>query len=115
MTEATDPFKRAEQELVQSGRPKPDRHAVSRCLDDAVVTLAVAFPLTLLFGREPRLDEWAMWMLVIGVGIVSFAIRSHRGRAWWRHDRQQAMQTMNQEARENGALMKPAGEDVLQK
>jgi hypothetical protein len=102
MTEATDPCERAEQELVQSGQQKSNRNAVSRCLDDAVVTLAVAFPLALLFGREPRLDEWAMWIVVIGVGIVSYAIRCHCGRSWRRDDRQQAMQTMHQEARENG-------------
>jgi len=100
MAEATDPSERIAQELAQSDHPKPGGDAASRCFNDAIVALAVAFPLALLFGREPHFDEWAMWIIVVGVGIISYAVRVNRGRAWRRDYRRRVMQIVDQEARE---------------
>ena len=83
MAEAADPYEQAEQDLVSQGRLKPKGHAWLMCLRDALIALAVMIPLELIIAGEGE-DIDTMWIVVIGVGAISYVIRYNAARAWWR-------------------------------
>jgi hypothetical protein len=83
MAEATDHYKQAEQELVSQGRPRPKGDAWLMCIRDALIALAAVIPLELIIAGEGE-DIDTMWLVVIGVGVTSYAIRYNSARLWWR-------------------------------
>ena len=83
MAEATDPYEHAEQELVSQGRPRPNGDAWLMCIRDALIALAVMISLELVIAGEGE-DIDTMWLVVIGVGVTSYAIRYNSARLWWR-------------------------------
>jgi hypothetical protein len=102
---ASDPYQLAEQELIRSGRPKPKGDAWPRCVFDALIALAAAFPLVLLIGHSHQEAAWesdlmAMWLVVFGVGAASYAIRYHREHVWWRDYGQRAQMIAGDLARD---------------
>jgi hypothetical protein len=82
-------YEQARQQLVGLGRQEPKGDAYPKCLFDGLVALSGAFPLFLLTGRSPE-DLAAMWAVVVGVGIISYAIRYYLEQAWWRDLEQRA-------------------------
>jgi hypothetical protein len=93
MADSNDPYEQAEQELAKEGRLKPKGDAWPKCFIDALKALAVAFPLVLLIGRTER-DMQVMWLVIFGVGAMSFAVRYYSERKWWNDYSQRAK--MNQ-------------------
>jgi len=83
MIEAADPYEQAEQELVSQGRPRPKGDAWLKSIRDALIALAVMIPLELIIAGEGE-DIDIMWIVVIGVGVVSYVIRYNSARLWWR-------------------------------
>ena len=53
------------------------------CIRDTLIALAVVIPLELIIAGEGE-DIDTMWLVVIGVGIVSYIIRYNSARVWWR-------------------------------
>ena len=78
-----DPYAQAEQELVSQGRPKPKGDAWLKSIRDALIALAAVIPLELIIAGEGE-DIDTMWIVVIGVGAVSYIIRYNSARIWWR-------------------------------
>src|SRR5271169_1266897 len=83
MAKAADPYEQAEQELVSIGRPRPKGDAWLMCIRDALIALVVVIPLELVIAGEGE-DIDTMWIVVIGVGAVSYVIRYNAARVWWR-------------------------------
>jgi hypothetical protein len=105
MTEKANPFEQAEQEIIQSGRPKPTGEPWPRCLIDALIVFAAEIPIVLFVGRNHGEAMWsqdktAMWAIAIFVGVASLAIRTYPIRSWSRNCTQRALQIMLQAARE---------------
>jgi hypothetical protein len=83
MAKAAEPYEKAEQELVSQGRPKPKGGAWLMSIRDALIALAVVIPLELIIAGEGE-DIDTMWLVVIGVGAVSYLTRYNSARIWWR-------------------------------
>src|SRR5271169_2325971 len=83
MAKASDPYEQAEQKLVSQGRPRPKGDAWLMCIRDALIALAVVIPVELVIAGEGE-DIDTMWIVVIGVGAVSYIIRYNSARVWWR-------------------------------
>jgi hypothetical protein len=83
MTEAADPYEKAEQELVSQGRPRPRGDAWLMSIRDALIALAVVIPLELVIAGEGE-DIDTMWLVVIGAGAASYVVRYNSARVWWR-------------------------------
>jgi hypothetical protein len=74
MTDAADPYEQAEQELASQGRPRPKGDAWLMCARDTLIALAAMILLELIIAGEGE-DIDLMWIVVIGVGATSYAIR----------------------------------------
>jgi hypothetical protein len=83
MTEAANPYEKAEQELVLRGRPRPKGDAWLKSIRDALIALAAVIPLEFIIAGEGE-DIDLMWIVVIGVGAVSYIIRYNSARLWRR-------------------------------
>ena len=83
MADAADPYEQAEQELASQGRPRPKGDAWLMCARDILIALAAMILLELIIAGEGA-DIALMWIVVIGVGATSYAIRYNSERVWWR-------------------------------
>jgi hypothetical protein len=83
MADAADPYEQAEQELVLQGRPRPKGDAWLMCARDALIALVAMILLEFIIAGEGQ-DIDLMWIVVIGVGATSYAIRYNSARVWWR-------------------------------
>ena len=83
MAEADSPLKQAAQELISQGRPMPKGDAGLKCIRDALIALVVMILLEFIIAGEGQ-DIDLMWIVVIGVGATSYAIRYNSERVWWR-------------------------------
>jgi len=83
MADAADPYEQAEQELALQGRPRPKGDAWLMCARDALIALVAMILLEFIIAGEGQ-DIDLMWIVVIGVGATSYAIRYNSARVWWR-------------------------------